>query len=88
MTRSLGLAEAAELFRISIRPALMAEIQGALDADLSSIEPFDDGLRAVEMLQAEGIKIAVASNLAEPYGEPVRRLYPKLDGYGFSYAIG
>lgn len=88
MTRSLGLAEAAELFGISIRPDLMAEIQGALHADLSSIEPYDDGLRAVEMLQAEGIKIAVASNLAAPYGEPVRRLYPTLDGYGFSYAIG
>ncbi|MFJ2984861.1 MULTISPECIES: HAD family hydrolase [unclassified Pseudomonas] len=88
MTRSLSLAEAAELFGISIRPDLMAEIQDALDADLNSIEPFDDGLRAVEMLQSEGIKIAVASNLAAPYGEPVCRLYPTLDGYGFSYAIG
>jgi FMN phosphatase YigB (HAD superfamily) len=88
MTRSLSLEEAAELFGIIIRPDLMAEIQGALDADLSSIEPFDDGLRAAEMLQAEGIKIAVASNLAAPYGEPVRRLYPTLEGYGFSYALG
>ncbi|WP_262379126.1 hypothetical protein [Pseudomonas sp. WS 5413] len=44
MTRSLSLEEAAELFGIIIRPDLMAEIQGALDADLSSIEPFDDGL--------------------------------------------
>ncbi|WP_236422955.1 HAD family hydrolase [Pseudomonas syringae] len=75
MTRSLSLAEAAELFEISVRPDLMVEIQGALDADLDSIEPFDDGMRAVEMLQAEGIKIAVASSLAAPYGEPVRRLY-------------
>lgn len=75
MTRSLSLAEAAELFEISVRPDLMVEIQGALDADLDSIEPFDDGMRAVEMLQAEGIKIAVASNLAAPYGEPLRRLY-------------
>jgi FMN phosphatase YigB (HAD superfamily) len=88
MTRSLSLAEAAELFGISIRPDLMAEIQDALDTDLDSIEPFDDGLQAVEMLQAEGIKIAVASNLAAPYGGPVRQLYPMLDGYGFSYAIG
>jgi FMN phosphatase YigB (HAD superfamily) len=88
MTRSLSLAEAAELFGISIRPDLMVEIQGALDANLDSIEPFDDGMRAVEMLQAEGIKIAVASNLTAPYGEPVRRLYPTLDGYGFRYAIG
>jgi hypothetical protein len=50
MTRSLSLEEAAELFGIRIRPDLMTEIQGALDADLNSIEPFDDGLRAVEML--------------------------------------
>lgn len=78
MTRSLSLEEAAELIRIIIRPDLMTEIQGALDADLSNIEPVDGGFRAVEMLQAEGIKIAVASNLAAPYGEPVRQLYQRL----------
>lgn len=39
-------------------------------------------------LQAEGIKIAVASNLAAPYAAPVRRLFPTVDAYGFSFAIG
>lgn len=66
----------------------MADIQGDLDADLSAIEAFDDGLRAVERLQAEGIKIAIASNLAAPYGAPVRRFYPTVDAYGFSFAVG
>lgn len=69
MTRSLSLAEATELFGISIRPGLMAEIQGALDADLDSIEPYDDGMRAVEILQAEGLKIAVPPiSLSRNYG--------------------
>lgn len=66
----------------------MADIQRDLDADLSSIEAFDDGLLAVERLQAEGIKVGIASNLAAPYAEPVRRLYPSVDAHGFSFAVG
>ncbi len=88
MTSRLGLAEAAEHFGIAIQSDRMAEIQGALDAELHSIEAFEDGLLAVEMLQAEGFKIAVASNLAAPYAQPVHRIYPTLDAYGFSFAIG
>lgn len=74
LTRNLSLTDAAELFGIKIHPAHMADIQGDLEADLSAIEAFDDGRRAVERLQAEGIKVAVASNLAASYAEPVRCL--------------
>ncbi|WP_122754745.1 HAD family hydrolase [Pseudomonas viridiflava] len=88
LTRNLSLTDAAELFGIKIHPAHMADIQGDLEADLSAIEAFDDGLRAVERLQAEGIKVAVASNLAASYAEPVRCLYPRVDAYGFSFALG
>lgn len=48
-TRNLSLTDAAELFGIKIQPAQMADIQGDLDADLRAIEPFDDGLRAVDV---------------------------------------
>lgn len=88
LTRNLNLADAAELFGIKILPAHMADIQGDLEADLSAIEPFEDGQRAVERLQAAGLKIAIASNLAAPYGAPVRRFYPTVDAYGFSFAVG
>ena len=88
LTRNLNLAEAAELFGIKIQSAHMADIEGDLEADLQSIEAFEDGLRAVEILQAKGIKIAVASNLAAPYASSIRRLYPTVDAYGFSFALG
>ncbi|POD71181.1 haloacid dehalogenase [Pseudomonas syringae group genomosp. 3] len=88
LIRNLSLIDAAELFGIKIQPTHMADIQGDLDAELSAIEAFDDGLRAMEKLQAEGIKIAIASNLAAPYAAPVRRNYPTADAYGFSFAIG
>jgi FMN phosphatase YigB (HAD superfamily) len=64
MARALSLSDAAEHFGIKISADRMAEIQGALEAELDSIEAFEDGIRAVERLQAEGIKIAIASNLA------------------------
>lgn len=82
------MAGAAALFGIEISANQMANIQFDLETDLSHIQPFDDGLEAVEKLQAKGIKVAVASNLASPYGEPVQRFYPNLDGYGFSFSLG
>lgn len=88
MGRALSLSDAAEHFGIKIPADRMAQIQGALEAELDSIEAFEDGIRAVERLQAEGIKIAIASNLAAPYAAPVRRLYPTMDAYGFSFAVG
>lgn len=88
LTRNLNLSEAAELFGIKIQPAQMADIQGDLENDLNSITAFEDGLRAVERAQAAGIRVAVASNLAAPYADAVRRLYPMMDAYGFSFAIG
>jgi len=88
LTRDLDLAGAANLFGIKISTERMADIQRDLDADLSSIEAFDEGLLAVERLQAEGIKVGIASNLAAPYGTPVRRLYPSVDAHGFSFAVG
>jgi FMN phosphatase YigB (HAD superfamily) len=88
LTCNLSLNEAAEFFGIKIRPAQMADIQGDLEADLNGITAFEDGLQAVESAQAAGIRVAVASNLAAPYGDPVRRLYPTMDAYGFSFAIG
>ncbi|QXW42689.1 HAD family hydrolase [Pseudomonas amygdali] len=88
LTRDLDLAGAANLFGIKIATQHMTDIQRDLAADLSSIQAFEDGLLAVERLQAEGIKVGIASNLAAPYGEPIRRLYPSMDAFGFSFALG
>lgn len=88
MTGHVDLQEAARRFGIEVKPDHMAEIELALENELAGIEAFEDGLQAVQMLQDAGLKVAVCSNLALPYGAPVERLFPNLDGYGFSYEVG
>lgn len=39
-------------------------------------------------LRTAGFRIAVCSNLAYEYGEPLRRLVPDLDAYVLSYEQG
>lgn len=88
MTSHLSLRDAASLFGIEVAQDVMGEIEGSLHAELAGIEAYADGLQAVQMLQDAGIKVAVCSNLALPYGAPVERLFPNLDGYGFSFEVG
>lgn len=88
MTGHVGLREAARLFGIQVSQDQMVEIEHALEQELASIEAYEDGLKAVEMLQSAGLQVAVCSNLAEPYGAAVERLYPTLNGYGFSFEVG
>jgi HAD superfamily hydrolase (TIGR01549 family) len=88
MTQNLSLHETAENFGIEILPDGMTEIQGALEEDLSRIAPFEDGLYAVNMLRNAGVKLAIVSNLAAPYADPVKRHFPGMDAYGLSFAIG
>lgn len=88
MTGHVGLREAARLFDIQVTQEQMLEIEHALEQELASIEAYEDGLKAVQMLQGAGLQVAVCSNLAEPYGSAVERLYPTLNGYGFSFEVG
>lgn len=88
MTSHLSLRDAASLFGIKVDQDVLREIEGSLRAELAGIEAYADGLQAVQMLQGAGIKVAVCSNLALPYGAPVERLFPTLDGYGFSFEVG
>lgn len=55
---------------------------------MSSIRAYPDGVAAVEALQVVGVKVAVCSNFAQPYAAAIERLYPSLDGYAYSFAVG
>ena len=88
MRHPWGLAQAADHFGIDVTPAELARIQAELDAEVASIQPFADALACIEALQARGLKVAVCSNLARPYGAAVKRIFPGLESYGFSYEIG
>lgn len=86
MSNPLDLKQAAAYFGITVEPAHMAEITSGLNDELTSIMAFKDAKSCIATLKSEGIKVGVCSNLAMPYGEIVRRIFPDLDAYGFSFA--
>ena len=88
MSHPWSLAQAADHFGIDVPPTELARIESELDAELAGIQPFTDALSCIEALQARGLKVAVCSNLARPYGAAVKRIFPGLESYGFSYEIG
>lgn len=88
MTRPLDLHGAAEHFGIAMSKQELQVIQGALDDELATIEAYPDALQAIDLLRGQGLKVAVCSNLALPYGAAVHRCFPGLDAYALSYAVG
>lgn len=88
MTNPWGLAEAARQLGITIKPGILETIQDQLDAELELISAYPDGFEAVSLLQEAGFKVAVCSNLAQPYAAAIERLYPSLDGYSYSFEAG
>lgn len=88
MSATLTLAESAERLGIVLVDWKLRELEDDLEAELESIVPFPDALQAVEMLETAGVSIAACSNLAAPYGPRVKRHFPNLDAYAFSYQLG
>jgi HAD superfamily hydrolase (TIGR01549 family) len=88
MTNAFTLEQAADYLGITVSLSQLDQIQSELDLELASIEPFQDALACIAELRARGIKVAVCSNLALPYGKVVEKLFPDLDGYAFSYVVG
>mgnify|MGYP001760047136 FL=1 len=88
MQTPLSLEDAASALGIALSDVQLADLQQSLNAELACAEAYADGLQAVATLQAQGIRVAVCSNLASPYRSAVQRLYPTLDVYAFSCELG
>lgn len=88
LSMSMDLRQAAEYFGITVENRYMIRLEEGLHEELASIQAYSDGVAAVAALQAAGVKVAVCSNLAQPYASAIERLYPNLDGYAYSFAIG
>lgn len=71
MTRNLAMTEAALLFGIKLSPTRLKRLEDALHSELASIRPFPDAVAAISALQKAGLKIAICSNLASPYGPTI-----------------
>lgn len=88
MSNPWSLEDAADQLGIRLSPARLQALQDDLDREVASIIAFEDGIEAVALLRAEGVRVGICSNLCEPYGAAVLRAFPDLDGYAFSYQVG
>jgi HAD superfamily hydrolase (TIGR01509 family) len=84
----MDLRQAADFFGIQVAPSVMQQWESELASELNEIQAYPDGLAAVAVLQDAGVKVVVCSNLAKPYAAAIERLYPGLDGYSYSFAVG
>lgn len=66
----------------------MQYLELILAEEVAAIEAYQDGVEAVQMLNDAGIRVGVCSNLAKPYGVAVKRHFPAMAAYVFSYERG
>ena len=85
MVQPIGLADYAAALGLPHPDAGLA----ALDEELATITLYPDTLDALRRVRAEGVKVAVASNLALPYTAPLKALLGDLvDVWHLSFAEG
>lgn len=88
MEKNLGLAGFAAEVGYEVPTDLLADLERDLFHELASIRLYKDVVPTLDALRAIGLKIGVCSNLAAPYGLPVRLLLPDLNCYALSYEVG
>ncbi|BAH74209.1 haloacid dehalogenase-like hydrolase family protein [Solidesulfovibrio magneticus RS-1] len=87
MTRDVSLAEFAGEAGLSREETALLEAQVAKETD--SVCLFPEVAQTLETLREHGVKIAVVSNLAQPYGASCLELLPfEPDVRAFSYEVG
>lgn len=76
MSNVLDLRQAASLFGGIISEEDLCALEAELHEEIQSISLFDDAIPTMAALKDQGIKVALCSNLAAPYGPPVLKLLP------------
>lgn len=85
MTEPLGFSELAQALGC---PQAAEELRPDLEAELASIAPYEDALETLDALAAAGMRIWIASNLAAPFGPPLRKLFAgRASGFSLSYEV-
>ncbi len=85
MAQPIGLADYAAALGLPHPDAELA----ALDEELATIALYPDTLDALRLVRDRGVKVAVASNLAQPYAASLRALLGNLvDVWHFSFDAG
>lgn len=74
MSSVLDLRQAASLFGGMVSEDDLCALEAELHDEIQSISLFDDAIPTMAALKDRGIKVALCSNLAAPYGPPVLKL--------------
>ncbi len=89
MSSAIDLRQAAHLFGGMISADALSALETELREEIESITLFPDAVPTLLALKARGIKVALCSNLAAPYGPPVLDLLPfQPDFCAWSYEAG
>ena len=88
MSQPLSFEDVAAQIGMTLPDDLLAALYSDLAAELQSISLYPDTLSTLNQLRQAGVKIALCSNLAAPYGRTVSPMLPRLDAYAWSYEIG
>ena len=89
MSSAIDLRQAARLFGGMISEDALSALEAELREEIESITLFPDAAHTLLALKARGIKVALCSNLAAPYGPPVLELLPfRPDFCAWSYEAG
>lgn len=88
MSTALDLRGAAAALGLTPPEELLAQWERDLQHELTAIRVYPEARDLIVELQKAGYRVALCSNLAAPYGPPVRTLLPTLDAYAMSYEVG
>jgi len=84
LTRNASIATFADELGVA---HLLPLIEHELAIECATIRCFDDVAETLSWLRSCGVHLAVCSNLAQPYGEVVRRLLPNIPAV-LSFELG
>ena len=89
MSSRIDLSAAASLLGMTIDHETLNALECDLKAELESVTLFEDSTPALTELRLRGIKVAICSNLAQPYAAPVEGLIGDvIDVRAWSFDVG
>lgn len=88
MSNAVNFSELAFIFGKSLPNHLLQELNADLVFELQTIELYEDTIPTLIELKSQGLKLALCSNLAKPYGEKLKTLLTYSDVSILSYEVG
>jgi HAD superfamily hydrolase (TIGR01549 family) len=88
MTKNLSFKDIEKEIGIDLPQNIILDFFNKLNKEIVSINKFEETNQVLNALRKSGMKIALCSNLASPYGHSVLTELPNLDHYFLSYKLG